>query len=106
MKRLLSIMKEFFIRNKKEIISSFAFLVIMGTSTVFADFWSEGVDGLSKFVKAVGVVLGIFGLVSLGEGFANDNPAAKNQGVKQLASGGAIFFLVPKLLEQLKNVFA
>ena len=106
MKNLINKMKGFLIRNKKEIISSFIFLIAMGTTTAFADFWSEGVDGLSKFVKVIGIILGVFGLVSLGEGFSNDNPAAKNQGVKQLAAGGAIFFIVPKHLEQLKNAFA
>jgi hypothetical protein len=106
MKNLFKILKEFVVRNKKEIISSFIFLIAMGTTTSFADFWSEGVDGISKFIKVIGIVLGAFGIVSLGEGFANDNPAAKNQGAKQLAAGGAIFFLAPKLLEQLKNIFA
>lgn len=92
-------------RDKKQILASFVFCMIMMTIDSYADFWTDGVDGLKKFIKGIGIVLGIWGLVSLGEGYANDNPAGKNTGIKQLVSGGAIFFLVPKLLDQLSSVF-
>lgn len=93
-------------KDKKQIIASFVFCMIMMTIDSYADFWTDSVSGLKKFIQGIGIVLGIWGMVTLGEGYANDNPAGKNTGIKQLVAGGAIFFLVPKLLDALSSVFS
>ena len=77
----------------------------MSTLNSYVDFWSESVDMLKKIVKGIGAGLGIWGIVNLAEGYGNDNPAAKNQGIKQLVAGGGIFFLADKIIETLKTVF-
>ncbi|WP_073385458.1 Maff2 family protein [Butyrivibrio fibrisolvens] len=38
--------------------------------------------------KAPGAGLGVWGVVNLLEGYGNDNPGAKSQGMKQLMAGG------------------
>ena len=63
------------------------------------EFFSEAVNVLQMLVIALGAGLGIWGLVNLLEGYGNDNPAAKSQGIKQLMAGGGVIgiTLVPTL---------
>lgn len=97
----------FLLKNKKKIISNFLFFIVMSTASVYADdFLATAVDNLTKLAKAIGIGLGIWGFVNLAEGYGSDNPAAKNQGMKQLVAGVAIFVLGPKLLESLKGAFS
>ena len=42
---------------------------------------------------AVGAGLGAWGVINLMEGYGNDNPGAKSQGVKQLMAGGGIVLI-------------
>ena len=46
-------------------------------------FFSTAVDALKTIVIALGAGLGIWGGVNLLEGYGNDNPGAKSQGMKQ-----------------------
>jgi len=39
---------------------------------------------LKTLVVAIGAGLGVWGVVNLLEGYGNDNPGAKSQGIKQL----------------------
>jgi len=65
------------------------------------DFFSSAVDVLQTLVIALGAGLAVWGIINLLEGYGNDNPGAKSQGVKQLMAGGGIvligFLLVPQL---------
>lgn len=45
-------------------------------------FFTTAVDTLKILVIAIGAGLGAFGLINLMEGYGNDNPGAKSQGVK------------------------
>ena len=45
-------------------------------------FFSSTVEVLQTLVTAIGAGLGIWGLVNLLEGYGNDNPGAKSQGMK------------------------
>ena len=45
-------------------------------------FFSSTVEVLQTLVTAIGAGLGIWGLVNLLEGYGNDNPGAKSQGIK------------------------
>lgn len=45
------------------------------------DFFVEAVDTLKIVVIAIGAGLGCWGIVNLLEGYGNDNPGAKSQGM-------------------------
>ena len=47
-------------------------------------FFSSAVTVLQTLVIAIGAGLGIWGVINLLEGYGNDNPGAKSQGIKQL----------------------
>ena len=53
------------------------------------DFFNSAVDVLQTLVIALGAGLGVWGAINLLEGYGNDNPGAKSQGMKQLMAGGA-----------------
>ena len=46
-------------------------------------FFNSAVDVLQTLVVALGAGLGIWGVINLMEGYGNDNPGAKSQGMKQ-----------------------
>ena len=48
------------------------------------EFFTSAVDVLKILVIALGAGLGIWGAINLLEGYGNDNPGAKSQGMKQL----------------------
>lgn len=48
------------------------------------DFFNSAVGVLQTLVIALGAGLGIWGAINLMEGYGNDNPGAKSQGMKQL----------------------
>ena len=52
------------------------------------EFFNSAVDVLQTLVIALGAGLGIWGVINLLEGYGNDNPGAKSQGMKQLMAGG------------------
>ncbi|NLD18443.1 MAG: conjugal transfer protein [Tissierellia bacterium] len=68
------------------------------------DFFVEGVNVLKTLVMAVGAGLGAWGVINLMEGYGNDNPGAKSQGIKQLMAGGGIVLIGLKLIPLLANV--
>ena len=47
-------------------------------------FFNSAVGVLQTLVIALGAGLGIWGAINLLEGYGNDNPGAKSQGMKQL----------------------
>lgn len=47
-------------------------------------FFSSAVTVLQTLVIAIGAGLGIWGVINLLEGYGNDNPGAKSQGIKQV----------------------
>ena len=53
-------------------------------------FFNSAVDVLQTLVVALGAGLGIWGVINLMEGYGNDNPGAKSQGMKQLMAGGGV----------------
>lgn len=46
-------------------------------------FFTEAVNALKTLVIALGAGLAVWGVVNLLEGYGNDNPGAKSQGIKQ-----------------------
>lgn len=70
------------------------------------EFFTEGVNTLQTLVTAIGAGLGAWGVINLMEGYGNDNPGAKSQGIKQLMAGGGIVLIGIKLIPLLNNVFS
>ena len=46
-------------------------------------FFTSAVTGLKTVVTAIGAGVAVWGVINLLEGYGNDNPGAKSQGVKQ-----------------------
>ena len=69
------------------------------------DFFNSAVDVLQTLVIALGAGLGIWGAINLMEGYGNDNPGAKSQGMKQLMAGGGIILLGTTLIPLLSGLF-
>lgn len=70
------------------------------------DFFGEAINILSILVVALGAGLGVWGIVNLLEGYGNDNPGAKSQGIKQLMAGGGVVLLGLNLVPLLKDLFS
>ena len=48
------------------------------------EFFTSAIDTLKVLVIALGAGLGVWGVINLLEGYGNDNPGAKSQGMKQV----------------------
>lgn len=68
-------------------------------------FFTSAVGVLQTLVIALGAGLGIWGVINLMEGYGNDNPGAKSQGMKQLMAGGGIVLLGMNLIPLLADLF-
>jgi len=68
-------------------------------------FFTEAINTLQTLVIALGAGLGAWGLVNLLEGYSQDNPASKSQGIKQLMAGGGIILLATTLIPVLGTLF-
>ena len=67
-------------------------------------FFTQAVNVLKILVMAVGAGLGAWGVINLMEGYGNDNPGAKSQGIKQLMAGGGIVLIGLKLIPLTDNL--
>ena len=68
-------------------------------------FFTSAVGTLQTLVVALGAGLGIWGAINLLEGYGNDNPGAKSQGMKQLMAGGGVALIGTTLVPLLKGLF-
>lgn len=50
-------------------------------------FFTSAVTGLKTVVTAIGAGVAVWGVINLLEGYGNDNPGAKSQGVKSFKDG-------------------
>lgn len=69
-------------------------------------FFSSAIDTLKLLVIAIGAGLGVWGVINLLEGYGNDNPGAKSQGIKQLMAGAGIMLIGTTLIPQLATLFS
>ena len=69
-------------------------------------FFSSAITTLKTLGVAIGAGLGVWGVVNLLEGYGNDNPGAKSQGIKQLMAGAGIMLLGTTLIPQLATLFS
>jgi hypothetical protein len=68
-------------------------------------FFSSAISILQTLVSAIGAGLGVWGVINLLEGYGNDNPGAKSQGIKQLMAGGGVILIGTQLVPQLSGLF-
>ena len=68
-------------------------------------FFQSAVGVLQTLVVALGAGLGIWGAINLMEGYGNDNPGAKSQGIKQLMAGGGVALIGITLVPLLSGLF-
>lgn len=68
-------------------------------------FFTTAVTGLKTVVTAIGAGVGVWGVINLLEGYGNDNPGAKSQGMKQLMAGGGVALIGMTLVPLLSGLF-
>ena len=68
-------------------------------------FFQASVGVLQTLVTALGAGRAIWGVVNLLEGYGNDNPGAKSQGMKQLMAGGGVALIGTTLVPILAGLF-
>ncbi len=68
-------------------------------------FFSTAVSQLGTIVIGLGAGLGVWGVINLLEGYGNDNPGAKSQGMKQLIAGGGVALVGSTLVPLLSSLF-
>ena len=69
------------------------------------EFFNQAITVLQTLVVAIGAGLGVWGVVNLMEGYGNDNPGAKSQGIKQLMAGGGVVLIGTTLIPLLSGLF-
>ena len=69
-------------------------------------FFEQAITVLQTLVIALGAGLGIWGVINLLEGYGNDNPGAKSQGMKQLTAGAGVAVVGMVLVPLLSGLFS
>ena len=67
-------------------------------------FFTSSITTLQTRVVALGGGLCVWGGVNLLEGYGQDNPGAKSQGVKQLVAGGGVALIGVTLIPLLSGL--
>lgn len=76
-----------------------------GTGAVdTSSFISTACTVLKSVICLIGAGVGVWGVVNLLEGYGNDNPGAKSQGMKQLMSGLGLILLAIVLVPVLETM--
>ena len=68
-------------------------------------FFEQAITVLQTLVIALGAGLGIWGVINLLEGYGNDNPGAKSQGMTQLMAGAGVAVVGMVLVPLLSSLF-
>ena len=68
------------------------------------EFFNSAIEVLQTLVVALGAGLGVWGAINLLEGYGNDNPGSKSQGMKQLMAGGVALVCIT-LIPLLSGLF-
>ncbi|MCF0128658.1 MAG: Maff2 family protein [Pseudobutyrivibrio sp.] len=68
-------------------------------------FFQAAIGTLGTLTIGLGSGLGIWGAINLMEGYGNDNPGAKSQGMKQLMAGGGVALIGTTLVPLLSGLF-
>ena len=81
-------------------------IVIQGKEkTTIMAFLNSSITTLQTVVTAIGGGLAVWGVINLLEGYGNDNPGAKSQGIKQLMAGGGVIIIATQVIPLLSTLF-
>ena len=69
-------------------------------------FFNSAINILQTLVVAIGAGLAVWGVINLLEGYGNDNPGAKSQGIKQLMAGAGVAVVGMVLVPLLSGLFS
>ena len=69
------------------LLESYFLSMLQSGESTYMEFFNQAITVLQTLVVAIGAGLGVWGVVNLMEGYGNDNPGAKSQGMKQLMAG-------------------
>lgn len=69
-------------------------------------FFTNAIDVLQTLVIALGGGLCVWGGINLLEGYGQDNPASKIQGIKQLMAGGGVALIGITLIPLLSGLLS
>ena len=69
-------------------------------------FFTTTITTLKPVVTPLRAGVAVWGVVNLLEGYGNDNPGAKSQGMKQLMAGGGIVIIAQMVIPQLSGLFS
>ena len=70
------------------------------------EFFVASIGTLKTLVVALGGALCVWGGINLLEGYGNDNPGAKSQGIKQLVAGGGVALIGLTLIPLLSGLLS
>ena len=70
------------------------------------EFFNQAITVLQTLVIALGAGLSVWGVINLLEGYGNDNPGAKSQGIKQLMAGGGVALIGLTLIPLLSGLLS
>lgn len=93
-------------------VTTVALILVLNMKFAFADtgevdvtdFISKAMTVLKSVLFLIGGGVGLWGVVNLLEGYGNDNPGAKSQGMKQLMGGLGIILLAAVLVPVLQTM--
>lgn len=93
-------------------VATFGCMASMCATQVFAatgdvdtsSFITTACTVLKSVICLIGAGVGVWGVVNLLEGYGNDNPGAKSQGMKQLMSGLGLILLAIVLVPVLEKM--
>lgn len=96
--------------STEDVPACFSFGIVFFINTAIwrkttMEFFNQAITVLQTLVVAIGAGLGVWGVVNLMEGYGNDNPGAKSQGMKQLMSGGGVILIGTQLIPLLSDLF-
>ena len=69
------------------------------------DIFTQALSVIQAILFLIGAALGIWGIVTLLEGYGSDNPGAKSQGIKQFVAGAGVVLIGSVLVPLLANLF-
>ncbi len=78
---------------------------ILDFQVIIWRFFASAINILQTLVVAIGAGLAVWGVINLLEGYGNDNPGAKSQGIKQLMAGGGVVLIGTQLIPLLGGLF-
>lgn len=87
------------------LLESYFLSMLQSGEKTTMEFFNQAITVLQTLVVAIGAGLGVWGVVNLMEGYGNDNPGAKSQGMKRLMSGGGVILIGTQLIPLLSGLF-